>query len=417
MDSTGSVVASPAGVVTFLLTDVVASTGLSQRSPLAGKALARQAELIAAAIDDHGGVRPPDQGEGDSTLSVFARPGAALATALAAQRALLAEPWPDGASVSVRMAVHTGEAELAGNGNYAGLALIRSARLRGLARGGQVLVSGATAALVSDSLPEGASLADLGSAALPGFERPEQVHQLCHAELPLQPRRLGLLRSPLQGTLASWATSLVGRVRERREVGELLAKGRLVTITGAGGSGKTRLAYAVGQDRMDRHPDGVVWVELALVPDGAQVTAAVVAACGLIETPGASALEVLTHRLAKTDILIVLDNCEHLLATCAELADALLRAGPEVRLLATAREPLGVAGEVTWRIPSLSVPAEDERSLERIAATEAVQLFVERARASQPDFALDHANAPRDSSARSKRRVSSVSACWKSWAR
>jgi predicted ATPase/DNA-binding CsgD family transcriptional regulator len=393
MDAHGLGSGSPVGIVTFLLTDVVASTGLWQRSPLAGKALARQAELIAAAVADGGGVRPPDQGEGDSSLSVFARPGAAIAAAIAAQGALLAEPWPDGASVSVRMAVHTGEAELAENGNYRGLAPIRAARLRALARGGQVLVSGATAALVSDSLPDGASLADLGSAVLPGFERPEQVHQLCHPALPVQARRLGLQSTRLPG-LTSWATSLVGRARERREVGELLAKGRLVTITGAGGSGKTRLAHAVAQDRSDQHPDGVVWVELARVSDGAQVAAAVVAACGLIETPGAAAIDVLTHRLAKTDILIVLDNCEHLLAACAELADALLRAGPEVRLLATAREPLGVAGEVTWRIPSLAVPAEDERSLERIAAAEAVQLFVERASASQADFELDPQNAP-----------------------
>jgi len=384
----------PAGLVTFLVTDVVASTRLWQRSPLAGKALARQAELIAEAIADHGGFRPPDQGEGDSTLSVFARPAAALAAALAAQRALLAEPWPEGAAVSVRMAVHTGEAELAESGNYGGLAIIRAARLRGLAKGGQVLVSSATAALVADSLPEAASLAELGNAALPGFERPERVHQLAHPELPLQPGRLGSLQPSGTTALAAWPTPLVGRERERRDVGELLAKGRLVTITGAGGSGKTRLAHAVAQDCVELHPDGVVWVELARVSDGAQVAGAVVAACGLTETPGATALQVLSHRLAKSDLLIVIDNCEHLLAACAELADALLRAGPEVRVLATAREPLGVAGETMWRIPSLSVPAEDEHSLERIAAADAVQLFVERARASRPDFALDAASAP-----------------------
>ena len=229
---------------------------------------------------------------------------------------------------------------------------------------------------------------------LPGFERPERVHQLAHPELPIQPGRLGALQPSGTTALGAWPTPLIGRERERRDVGELLAKGRLVTITGAGGSGKTRLAHAVAQDCVELHADGVVWVELARVSDGAQVAAAVVAACGLTETPGATALQVLSHRLAKSDLLIVIDNCEHLLAACAELADALLRAGPEVRVLATAREPLGVAGETMWRIPSLSVPAEDERSLERIAAADAVQLFVERARASRPDFALDPANAP-----------------------
>ncbi|HTO05776.1 MAG TPA: LuxR C-terminal-related transcriptional regulator [Myxococcota bacterium] len=380
--------------MTFLLTDVVASTRLWQKSASAGKALALQADLIRAAVAEHGGVLPPDQGEGDSTLSVFARPGAALAAALAAQRALLAEPWPGGATVTVRMAVHTGEAELTDSGNYGGLAIIRAARLRGLAKGGQVLVSSATAALVADSLPDSAALAELGSATLPGFERPERIHQLIHPELPIQPGRLGALQPSGTSALGAWPTRLVGRERERHDLGLLLAKGRLVTITGSGGAGKTRLAHAVAQDSVELHPDGVVWVELARVSDGAQVAAAVVAACGLVETPGATAVDVLTQRLAKADLLVVLDNCEHLLTACAELADALLRAGPEVRVLATAREPLGVAGEVMWRIPSLSVPAEDERALERIAAADAVQLFVERARASRPDFALDPANAP-----------------------
>jgi predicted ATPase/class 3 adenylate cyclase/DNA-binding CsgD family transcriptional regulator len=384
----------PSGLVTFLVTDVVASTRLWQRSSSAGEALTRHAELIAEAIAQHGGFRPPDQGEGDSSLSVFSRPAAALEAALAAQRALLAERWPEGAVVSVRMAVHTGEAELAKSGNYSGLAIIRAARLRGLAKGGQVLVSSATAALVSDSMPDSASLTDLGNAVLPGFERPDRVHQLAHPELPIQPSHLGALQASGTTALSAWPTPLIGRERERRDVGELLAKGRLVTITGAGGSGKTRLAHAVAQDCVQLHPDGVVWVELARVSDGAQVAAAVVAACGLTETPGATALQVLSNRLANSDLLIVLDNCEHLLAACAELGDVLLRAGPEVRMLATAREPLGVAGETMWRIPSLSVPAEDEHSLERIAAADAVQLFVERARASRPDFALDAANAP-----------------------
>lgn len=384
---------SPVGVVTFLLSDVVASARLWRESPLAGAAVMRQAELIASAVTRHRGVRPPDQGEGDSTLSVFARPADALAAAVDAQRAIVSEPWPEGVAVSVRMAVHTGEAELNEAGNYGGLAIIRAARLRALAHGGQVLVSNATAALALESLPESASLRALGSAILPGFEREERVHQLCHPDLPARPGRLGPLGTSPTSELGPWPTSLVGRVRERRDVDELLAKGRLVTITGAGGSGKTRLAHAVAHDRLSHHPDGAVWVELARIGDGAQVPAAVVAACGLIEAPGASALEVLTHRLAKSDVLIVLDNCEHLLAACAELADALLRSGPGVHVLATAREPLGVAGELMWRIPSLSMPDEDERSLERIADCDAVKLFIERARASRSDFALDAANA------------------------
>jgi predicted ATPase/class 3 adenylate cyclase/DNA-binding CsgD family transcriptional regulator len=382
------------GVVTFLLTDVVASTRLWRESPLAGRTVARQAELIAAAIAQHRGVRPPDQGEGDSTLAVFSRPGDALSAALDAQREIARERWPDGAQVSVRMAVHSGEAEVRDGGNYGGLAIIRAARIRALAHGGQILVSSATVALAQDTLPEGASLAELGSVSLRGFERPERVHQLSHADLPVQAGRLGALRANPAMALGPWPTSLVGRERERRDVDELLATNRIVTITGAGGAGKTRLAHAVAHDRIDLHADGVVWVELARIADGAQVSPAIVAACGLVETPGATPLEVLTHRLARADVLIVLDNCEHLLGACAELADALVRAGPDVRVLATGREPLGVSGETMWRIPSLSVAPEEERSLERIASFDAVKLFVERARASRADFQLDPANAP-----------------------
>lgn len=387
-------VSSPAGVVTFLVTDVVASTRLWRESPLADAALGRSAELIAAAISRRGGARPPDQGEGDSTLAAFARPADALAAALDAQRALAAEAWPEGAEIAVRMAVHSGDAQLREGGNYGGLAVIRAARIRALAHGGQILVSKATAALAEDGLPAGASLVELGSVMLAGFARPEVVLELSHGDLPAHAGRLGLLRASPTSSLGRWPTSLVGRERERREVGELLAARPLVTSIGAGGSGKTRLAHAVAEDRADRHADGIVWVELARTSDPAQVAPVVVAACGLLETPGASALQVLTNRLAKADVLVVLDNCEHLLAACAELAEAMLRAGPGVRVLATSREPLGAAGETMWRIPSLETAPEGERSVERVAAYDAVKLFVERARPSRSDFQLDAESAP-----------------------
>jgi len=386
--------ATPGGVVTFLVTDVVASTRLWRESPHAGAALARQAELIAAAVVRHGGVRPPDQGEGDSTLAAFARPADALAAALEAQRALGAEPWLDGAEVSVRMAVHTGDAQLRDGGNYGGLAIIRAARIRALAHGGQILVSSATAGLADDGLPDGASLVELGSVTLPGFARPERVHELSHGDLPAHAGRLGPLRASPTSSLGPWPTSLVGRERELRDLGELLEAHALVTITGAGGSGKTRLAHAIAETRTRHYSDGIVWVELTRVADPAQVAPAVVTACGLMETPGASALEVLTSRLAKAEVLVVLDNCEHLLGASAELAEAMVRAGPGVRVLATSREPLGAVGETMWRIPSLATAPEDERKLEQIAAYDAVKLFVERARASRPDFSLDDANAP-----------------------
>jgi len=174
----------PTGVVTFLMTDVESSTAIWRDSPHAAAAMARQAELIGDAIAKHGGVRPSDQGEGDSALAAFARPGDAIAAACDAQRALAAERWPEGAVIRVRMAVHTGEAELRDERNYGGLALIRCARLRALAQGGYVLVSSTTAALAAERLPEGASLLELDTVPIAGFASPERVSQLRHPDLP-----------------------------------------------------------------------------------------------------------------------------------------------------------------------------------------------------------------------------------------
>jgi predicted ATPase/class 3 adenylate cyclase/DNA-binding CsgD family transcriptional regulator len=381
----------PTGVVTFLMTDVESSTALWRDSPHAAAAMARQAELIGDAIAKHGGARPVDQGEGDSALAAFARPGDALAAACDAQRGLAAESWPEGAAIRVRMAVHTGEAELRDERNYGGLALIRCARLRGLANGGQVLVSDATAALAGERLPEGAALLELETVTLAGFERPQRVHQLCHPELP--PGAVGLRRSAATA-LPAWPTALVGRAHERCDVADRLAESRLVTLTGAGGSGKTRLAHAVAEDLQARFRDGVAWVELARLGAPEQVAGAVVAASGAREVPGVSALEVLVRHLASAELLLVLDNCEHLLGPSAELAEALLRACPGVRLLTTSREPLGVEGEASWRVPSLGLPEPEERDAASIAASDAVSLFVARARAAHADFRLDAESAP-----------------------
>ena len=381
----------PLGVVTFLMTDVESSTRLWRESPEAAALIARQTELIAAAVARHGGVRPLEQGEGDSTVAAFARASDALAAALEAQRALAGEPWPESARVRVRMAVHTGEAELRGAGAYGGSAIIRCARLRSLAHGGQVLVSTATREVVGDGLPADAMLVALGTVQLKGFDRSERVHQLCHPDLP---STFPPLTRAGTGGLGLWPTALVGRLRERGEVAALLATDRLVTITGAGGAGKTRLAHAVGEDLADRYADGVVWVELARLSDGAQVAGTVAGACGVREAAGVAAIDLLGRALAESRMLVVLDNCEHLLEDCARVAEALMRAGRGVSVLATGREPLGVTGEVTWRIPPLALPPEGERDSERLGAYDSVCLFVERARAARPGFRLDAGSAP-----------------------
>jgi len=381
----------PLGVVTFLLTDVESSTRLWREHGDAAAVMARHAALIAAAVERHDGARPLEQGEGDSTVAVFARPSQALAAALDAQRALAAEPWPEGARVQVRMALHTGEAELRDASNYGGAAIIRCARLRALASGGQVLLSAATAGLVADHLPAGATVLEVETVTLDGFDRPERVHQLCHPDLPSARATLRLRRA---SSLGEWPTPIVGRARERYELAELLAGARLVTITGSGGSGKTRLAHAVAGDLADRWRDGVVWVELGRLSSSAQLASAVAAACGVPDVPGVSALDLLLSHAGGAQQLIVLDNCEHLLSDCSTLVDAMLRAGGALTLLATSREPLAAAGEVTWRIPSLAVPPEGEVDAAALATFDAVRLFAERASAARPDFVLDAETAP-----------------------
>jgi predicted ATPase/class 3 adenylate cyclase/DNA-binding CsgD family transcriptional regulator len=375
-------------VVTFLLTDVAGSTRVwTAGGPEAASAMARQAEIIATAVAAHGGIRPLEQGEGDSMVAVFERASDALAAAVDAQLGLRTEPWADEA-VAVRMALHTGEAEFRDEQTYGGAAIIRCARLRDHAQGGQVLVSAATAELTADRLPPGASLVPVGEVTLRGLSRAERVHQLVHEALPAPVADLGRRGN----RLGVWPTPLIGRARERQDVGALLENARLVTMTGAGGAGKTRLAHAVATD-LCRRFDPVVWVELARIASDADVATAVAHACGAGEVPGVEAVDVLAGFLQAKDVLVVLDNCEHLLDGCAGLVDKMLRRTPQTRVLATSREPLGVSGEVTWRIPSLEVPPVRPLDAHSVARCDAVELFVDRARAADPTFVLDDRTA------------------------
>jgi predicted ATPase/class 3 adenylate cyclase/DNA-binding CsgD family transcriptional regulator len=380
----------PTGVVTFLLTDVEASTRLWRESADAAAAMALQATTIAQAVARHGGVQPLEQGEGDSTVSGFARATDALAAALDAQRALRAEPWPGGRRVRVRMAVHTGEAEVRAPGLYGGAAIIRCARLRAVAAGDQVLVSSATREVLGDVLPAGVTLADVATVRLPGFDRTERVYQLCHPDLPAD---FAPTPSQRASGLRAWPTALVGRVVERDEVATLLERTRICTVTGAGGAGKTRLAHAVAEDLAERFADGVVWIELSGLTEDVQVAGAVAAACGVREAPMVSVLDLLADVLAESRLLVVLDNCEHLLDGCARVAEAVVRGGGP-RVLTTSREPLGAAGETVWRIPPLALPPSSEADPERLRAFDAVRLFVERAASSVPEFRLDAETAP-----------------------
>jgi predicted ATPase/DNA-binding CsgD family transcriptional regulator len=385
----------PAGTVTFLLTDVEGSTAGWVRSPEGlAVAIPRHYEVLDEAIGAHGGVRPVEQGEGDSTVAAFSRASDALAAAVDAQRSLTAEPWPDGAEVRVRMAVHTGEAQLRDEGNYVGLALARCARIRSCAHGGQVLVSEATAALVGDTPPPDVVLRDLGTHRLKDLGRPERVWQLVHPDLAQEFPPLHSLDAH-RHNLPVQLTSFVGREAELAVIDKLLPETRILTLTGAGGCGKTRLALQLAVRVVDHYPDGVWVIELAPVNDGELVASTVLRALGLREEQGRPPAKTLESHLRDRRAMLILDNCEHLVPACAALADALVRSCPSVQVLATSRAPLTVEGEVPWRVPNLSAPTRtDPVGLDTMDGYEAVRLFIERARQARPNFEVTTETAP-----------------------
>ncbi len=366
--------ALPTGVVTFLLTDVEGSTKLWEAGEgAAAPAIARHYELLSAAVALHGGVRPEEQGEGDSVVGAFAHAADAVGAALDAQRALAEEPWPDGAALRVRMAIHTGEAQLRDARNYFGTTIIRCARLRAIAHGGQTLVSRASFDVVGGNEPDGATLRDLGSHFLKDLSQPEHVYQLCHADLaddfaPLRSLNRHAHNLPVQ------LTSLVGREAELADLQAAFTTTRLLTLTGAGGCGKTRLALQLAADVAHTADDGTWWIELAPVVAPNLVPAALARALGFRKEEGRSTADTLAGQLAGLNIVLVIDNCEQVLDATASLLDDLLRAAPGLRVVATSREPLGIPGETTWRVPSLD-------------HTAAEALFIERATHVRPGFA------------------------------
>jgi class 3 adenylate cyclase len=365
----------PSGTVTLLLADVEGSTRLWETQPeQMTAAMARMNHVVSEAIAEHGGVRPVEQGEGDSFVAAFARASDAVAAALELQRAPLAP-------IRLRIGVHSGEIQLRDEGNYAGPTINRTARLRDLGHGGQTLLSGVTEALVLDRLPDNAWLSDLGTHPLRDLPRPEQVMQLCHPDLVNEFPPLRVSKTIISQHLPVQLTSFVGRSAELSQVRELLSENRLLTLTGAGGAGKTRLAIEVAAQLSGEFSDGVWCVDLAPITDAELVPLTVARAFGLPDQPGRSTMDTLTRFVADRQMLVVLDNCEHLLDASAALVEALLAAAAGLTLLATSREPIGVAGEVSWRVPSLSL------------RDEAVELFADRARRARPDFVVSDDNA------------------------
>jgi predicted ATPase/class 3 adenylate cyclase len=364
----------PTGTVTLLLADVEGSTRLWETQPdEMTAAFARLDHALGDLVSAHGGVRPVEQGEGDSFVAAFTRASDAVACALELQRAPLAP-------IRLRIGVHTGEVQLRDEGNYIGATINRAARIRDLAHGGQTVLSGTTEDLVADVLPADAWLTDLGRHELRGVPRPERVVQLCHPDLRNEFPPLRTAKAVVSHNLPVQLTNFVGRGAQMTDLEKLLADNRLVTLTGAGGAGKTRLGVEIAARIAAEFRDGVWYVDLAPVTHPGVVPVTVARALGLPDQPGRSTMDTLLRFVRDRQMLVVLDNCEHLLDASAELVVALLGAAPGLTLLATSREPIGVAGEVSWRVPSLSL------------ADEATELFVDRARRARPDFRITEDN-------------------------
>jgi len=365
----------PTGTVTLLLADVEGSTALWETQPEQMTAAFERLDLaLSDLLAAYGGVRPVEQGEGDSFVVAFARASDAMACALELQRAPLAP-------IGLRIGVHTGEVQLRDEGNYIGPTINRTARLRNLAHGGQTVLSGVTEALVVDTLPADAWLTDLGAHKLRGVARAERVVQLCHPDLRNAFPPLRTTKSVATQNLPQQFTSFVGRGAQLAEVGKLLAGNRLVTLTGAGGVGKTRMAVEVANQLAAEYADGVWYVDLAPITDPDVVPVAAVRALGLPDQAGRSTMDTLLRFVRDRQMLVVLDNCEHLLDASADLVVAVLGSAAGLTVLATSREPIGVGGEAMWRVPSLSV------------ADEAIELFADRACLTQTGFTVTDDNA------------------------
>lgn len=355
--------------------------------------LERHDEIVLSAIDRHGG--HVFNTVGDGFWAAFERAPQAVEAALVIQRDLDHEAQRAGSRLRVRIAIHTGEADQQ-NGVYSGAAIDRVARLVPVAHGGQTILSRTACQLVSNSPPADVSLRDLGYHRLHDLESPEQIYQLDHPSLPADFPPLRSLDT-LPHNLPLQLTSFVGRETEIVEARELLAAHRIVTLTGVGGQGKTRLALQLAAQVSKVFPDGVWFVELARLGDPMRVPQTIAGALGLREVPGHDVADTLMQHLNPQSVLIVLDNCEHLIDASAQWVESALRGARGLKVLATSRETLGIPGEVVFVVPPLAAPdiGADPRaaSPSDLEAYEAVQLFVDRARLVQPDFAIDQENA------------------------
>ena len=381
----------PTGTVTFLFTDIEGSTELLQELGRDGfvRQLDRHAEIVRTAVAEQGGVEILT--EGDSFFVAFPTASGAMRAAVATQRALAAHPWPDGIAIRVRMGLHTGEGVPSGD-NYVGIDVNRAARIAAAGHGGQIVISEATRVLVAGDVPDGVTFRDLGLHDLKGLEHPERLHDLVidglSADFPAL-RTRGAHRT----NLPRRRTSFVGRARAMGDIERLLGETRLLTLTGPGGTGKTRLASEAASRQLDRFPDGVYFVDLSPLTDPTLVISAIAGVLKVREAPGRDLATSLRRHLADLDVLLVLDNLEHLVDGSSAVGD-LLDEAPGLTVLATSRIRLRLSGEHEYQVAPLELPAQEQRGdAAQLVSSESVRLFVDRAKSVRPDFTLTDANA------------------------
>jgi len=377
----------PSGTVTFFFTDIEGSTRLLQA--IGGRwqgVVEDHNRILRGAIRAAGGLDL--RTEGDAFFAVFRSAPAAVTAAAEAQRALASHPWPPDATVRVRMGMHTGEGTIGGD-DYVGLDVHRAARIAATGHGGQVLLSSTTAQLVRHGLGDGLALRDLGPHRLKDLARPERIFQLDVHGLPADFPPIRSLETPTN--LPAQRTSFVGRDTEVARVKELLKGPGLLTLTGPGGSGKTRLALQAAEALLDDYRDGVFLIELAPISDPLLIPASIADAMSIRAEGRRSVLDTLREQLRDREALLVLDNFEHVIEG-AIVVSSLLEAAPKLRILVTSREPLHVAGEQELPVPPLELPDENHFDWMAWARSEAVALFADRAAAVDPTFEVTHAN-------------------------
>ncbi len=382
----------PTGTVTLLFSDIEGSTKRWTEHPEEmARALRRHDEVLRSTIEAGGG--HVFKTMGDAFCAVFWRPQDAIAAVIDAQRLLIAEDFSDVDGLRVRMALHTGTT-YERDGDYFGPTVNRVARILSIVNGGQVVLSRTTAELVRDAMPPESDLRDLGGHRLKDLVEPERVWQLIAAGLP---EKFSPLRSleTLPNNLPQQLTALIGRDEVVAEVETQMTQCRLVSLVGTGGVGKTRVALQVGANLLDGSEDGVWFIDLAPLSDPGFVAGTIASTLGVREVHERPLLETLVDYLKRKRLLLILDNCEHVIEEAAKVADTIVRGCPEVRVLATSREPLRIAGERAFPMPTLALPAPDATlAVEDAGTFGAVALFAERAAAADDRFALSVENLP-----------------------